>query len=167
MNAQSKSESLFITQQIQKQTLSMKSSEVYHTIDIKYVGVITKVSTWPIGSEMPYTVGIQCICGATSEQLSLTHLRILSVKLAPLAMISDKSHFLVHFSFVWFWMYYWNEDKVNEHSSDVKRNYWRSSEGMAYSAWEWTAWAVLCWLVPTQNRTFLSSIYNQLISLTS
>ena len=37
---------MFIRQQIQKQTESLKSSEMYLSIDIKYVGVITKGSTY-------------------------------------------------------------------------------------------------------------------------
>ena len=45
MNVQSVSESSFPMEQIQKQVVSLKSSEVYLFTDIKYVGVITKGST--------------------------------------------------------------------------------------------------------------------------
>ena len=55
VNEQLVSESSFLTEQIQKQVVSLKSSEMYLSIDIKYVGVITKGSTWKIDSEMPHT----------------------------------------------------------------------------------------------------------------
>ena len=35
----------FFTEQIQKQVVSLKSSEVYLSIDIKHVGLITRGST--------------------------------------------------------------------------------------------------------------------------
>ena len=42
MNIQSELESLFSMVQIQKLVVSLKSSKVYLSNDIKYVGVITK-----------------------------------------------------------------------------------------------------------------------------
>ena len=45
MTVRSASEGSFFTEQIPKQAVSMKCSEVYLSIDIKDVGVITKVST--------------------------------------------------------------------------------------------------------------------------
>ena len=44
VNVQLASESLFLTEQVQKQVVSLKSSEVYLFIDIKFVGVVTKGS---------------------------------------------------------------------------------------------------------------------------
>ena len=41
MNVQLASESLFLTEQIQKQVVSTKSTEVDLSIDVKYVGVTT------------------------------------------------------------------------------------------------------------------------------
>ena len=49
------SESLFSTEQIQKQVAPLKSSEVYFSIDIKFVGVITKKSTLKMNWEMLHT----------------------------------------------------------------------------------------------------------------
>ena len=48
MNVQSANESSFSKKQIQKQVAALKSLEVYLSIDIKYVGAITKGSTWKI-----------------------------------------------------------------------------------------------------------------------
>ena len=45
INVQSVSESLFSVEQIKNQEVSLKSSEVYLSIDIKYMGVVTKGST--------------------------------------------------------------------------------------------------------------------------
>ena len=42
MNVQLASESSFLTEQVQKQILSLDNSKVYLFTDIKYVGVITK-----------------------------------------------------------------------------------------------------------------------------
>ena len=42
MNVQSVVESLLSMEQVQKQVVSLKSSEVYLSTDAKYVGVITK-----------------------------------------------------------------------------------------------------------------------------
>ena len=50
-NVQSASESSFSATQIQKQVVSSKSSEMYLSIDIRYVGAVTKGSTWKIPSE--------------------------------------------------------------------------------------------------------------------
>ena len=44
MNVRSVRESLLSMEQVQKQAESLKSLEVYLSIDIKYVGVITKGS---------------------------------------------------------------------------------------------------------------------------
>ena len=44
MNVQLVNESLCSMEQIQKQVVSLNTSEVYLSIDIKYVGVITKGS---------------------------------------------------------------------------------------------------------------------------
>ena len=54
MNIRSVSKSLFLTEQIQKQVVSLNSSDVYLSVDIKYVGVIT-------------IVGIQCTCEALAQ----------------------------------------------------------------------------------------------------
>ena len=64
MNINLMSDSLFLTEQIQKQVVSLKRS--YLSIDIKYVGVLllARGSTWKIKSEMLLTAGNQCICGA-------------------------------------------------------------------------------------------------------
>ena len=64
MNVQLVSESSFLTEQIQKQVVSLKSSEAYLSTDSNYVGVMTKGSTWKINSEMLGTAEIQCISGA-------------------------------------------------------------------------------------------------------
>ena len=64
MNVQLESESLFLAEIIQKQVAALKRSEVYLSIDMKYVDVITKGNTWEIHSEMLPTVIIKCICGA-------------------------------------------------------------------------------------------------------
>ena len=45
MNVKSACESSFATGQVQKQVVSLKSSEVYHPFDIKDVSLITKGST--------------------------------------------------------------------------------------------------------------------------
>ena len=45
MIVQSVSESLFSTEQIPKEAVLLKNSEAYPSIDMKYVGVITKGST--------------------------------------------------------------------------------------------------------------------------
>ena len=45
MNVLSVSESLFLIEQIQKQVVALICLEGYLSIDIKYVGVITKGST--------------------------------------------------------------------------------------------------------------------------
>ena len=66
MIIQSVSESLILTEQI-AQVVSLKSSEVYLSTDIKYVGVITKGNTWSINSEILHAAGIQCICGAMGQ----------------------------------------------------------------------------------------------------
>ena len=52
MNVQSVNESSFSTEQIQKQVVSLKSSEVCLSIDTEFVGVIFKGNTWKINSEM-------------------------------------------------------------------------------------------------------------------
>ena len=67
MNVQSASESLFLMEQFQKQVVSLKSSEVYLSIDIKYVGVTTTGSTAKIHSEVLHAGGIQCICEAMAQ----------------------------------------------------------------------------------------------------
>ena len=47
--------------------------KVYRSVDIKFVGVITKQSTWKINFEMLCTAGIQCNCGQwLSEKSNLT-----------------------------------------------------------------------------------------------
>ena len=48
VNVQSVSESKFLTEQIKNQVVSLKSSEMYLSIDTTYVGAITKGSTWKI-----------------------------------------------------------------------------------------------------------------------
>ena len=58
MNVQSANESSFSKKQIQKQVAALKSLEVYLSIDIKYVGAITKGSTWKINSEILHSAGI-------------------------------------------------------------------------------------------------------------
>ena len=45
INVQLASESSFLMKQIQKQIVSLKSLEVYPSIDIEYMGVVTKEST--------------------------------------------------------------------------------------------------------------------------
>ena len=45
MNVQSASKSSLWMEQIQQQVVSLKSSEVYLFIDIKYVGMVTKGKT--------------------------------------------------------------------------------------------------------------------------
>ena len=45
MNVQLESESLFLAEHIQKQVAALKRSEVYLSIDMKYVDVITKGNT--------------------------------------------------------------------------------------------------------------------------
>ena len=67
MKVQSASERSFSMKQIQKQIVPLKSSEVYISIDIKFVGVITKDSALKINSEMLHTMGIQCACGAMAQ----------------------------------------------------------------------------------------------------
>ena len=67
MIVQSVSESLFSTEQIQMQAEPVKSSKVYFFIDTKFVGVMTKESTWKINSEMLRTAGIQSICAAMAQ----------------------------------------------------------------------------------------------------
>ena len=53
------SERSSLKEQIQKQAALVKSLEAYFSLDIKYVGVITKVSIQKIDPEMLRTVGIQ------------------------------------------------------------------------------------------------------------
>ena len=82
MNIQSVSARSLLTEQIQKQVVPLQTSEVYLSIDIKYVGVITKESTWKFDEEMLRTAGIQCIYGAmawwTVEPDLLTCLKCLT-----------------------------------------------------------------------------------------
>ena len=81
MTVQLVSGSLFLTEQVQKQAVLLKSSEVYHSIDSKCMGVITKGSTWKINSKMLCTAWSQSSVGPwLSEQWSLTYKCILSVK---------------------------------------------------------------------------------------
>ena len=68
MNVLGVSESSFLTQRIQKQVVSPKSSEVCLSIDIKYTGVKAKESTRKINSEKLPTGGILCICGAMAQR---------------------------------------------------------------------------------------------------
>ena len=79
INVQLTSESLFLMEQIQKQVVSLKSSEVYLSIDINYAGMITKGNTWKINSVTRCAAGIQFVGPWLSEQSSLTYLCILSV----------------------------------------------------------------------------------------
>ena len=67
MIVQLASERSFLKEQIQKQAASMKSLEAYFSIDVKYVGVITKVSTQRTDPEMQRTMGIQWICEAMAQ----------------------------------------------------------------------------------------------------
>ena len=46
MNVQSVCESLYLTEQVQTQVLSLKRSEVYLSIDIRYGDVITNGNTF-------------------------------------------------------------------------------------------------------------------------
>ena len=62
------SESFLWTEQIRKQAVLLKSLEVYLSIDIECVGVITKVSTQKIDSEVLCTAGIWYICGAMAQR---------------------------------------------------------------------------------------------------
>ena len=66
-NVHSEIESLFSMEQFQKQVVSLKSSEVYLFVDIKYVDVMTKGSIGKINSEMLCTAGIQCHYGAIAQ----------------------------------------------------------------------------------------------------
>ena len=67
MNVQSSSESLFSTEHIQKQVVPLKISEVYLSVDIKYVSVTTKGSTWKINSEILGPVGFSDSLGPWSH----------------------------------------------------------------------------------------------------
>ena len=67
ISVQSVSDSLFLTEKVQKPIVSLWSSEEYLFIDIEYVGVITEGSTHKINSEMLPTAGIQCICGVMAQ----------------------------------------------------------------------------------------------------
>ena len=86
INVQSASESSLCNGWVQKQVKSLKSSEVYLCIDIKYVGVMTEGSTWKIkvNSKMLHIAGIQCICGAMA-QWTVTYLHILRVNILSTA----------------------------------------------------------------------------------
>ena len=68
MTVKSANESSFLTEQIQRQVVSPKSSEVCLSIDIKYMGVKAKESTRKINSEKLPTGGILCICGAMAQR---------------------------------------------------------------------------------------------------
>ena len=61
MNVQSATESSFLAEMIQKQIVSLYSSEVYLSVDIKYVGVINEGSTRKMNIEMLRSAGIQCV----------------------------------------------------------------------------------------------------------
>ena len=52
MNAQSVSNSSFSMEQIQNQAVSLQSSEVYFSMNIKYAVVISMESTWKNNSEI-------------------------------------------------------------------------------------------------------------------
>ena len=67
IHVQSVNERLFATQQVQKHVASLKSSEVYFSIDINYVFVVTKGSPWKMNSEMLLTARIQNICRAMAQ----------------------------------------------------------------------------------------------------
>ena len=67
MNAQSVSNSSFSMEQIQNHAVSLQSSEVYFSMNIKYAVVISTESTWKNNSEILHTAGIQCICGAMAQ----------------------------------------------------------------------------------------------------
>ena len=54
-------------EQIQKQVVSPISSELCPSIDIKYVGVVTKGSTRKIKSEMLRAAGIHCVSGVMAQ----------------------------------------------------------------------------------------------------
>lgn len=58
MNVQPMSESVFSMEQIQKQAILLKSSEVYLSNGIEYAGVVTKRSTWKINWDMLRTTGM-------------------------------------------------------------------------------------------------------------
>ena len=58
MNVQPMSESVFSMEQIQKQAILLKSSEVYLSNGIEYAGVVTKRSTWKINWDMLHTTGM-------------------------------------------------------------------------------------------------------------
>ena len=68
MDAQSVSESSFSTKQIQKQVVPMKSSKVYLSLDLRFVGMLTQGSTWKITSEMLRTARTECIHGAMAQR---------------------------------------------------------------------------------------------------
>ena len=57
----------FLMEQVQKQVVSLKSSEVYLSTDIKYMSVITMASTWKITLEMLCTVGILRLRGTKAQ----------------------------------------------------------------------------------------------------
>ena len=67
MNVHLVSESLFWMEQVQKLVVSLKSSEVYLPIDIRYEGAITEMSTCKMNSEQLCTVKILWTCGALAE----------------------------------------------------------------------------------------------------
>ena len=58
MNVQPMSESVFSMEQIQKQAILLKSSEVYLSNGIEYAGVVTKRGTWKINWDMLRTTGM-------------------------------------------------------------------------------------------------------------
>lgn len=59
----------FLTGQVQNQVVSLQSSEVFLSIDIKYVDTITKRNTQKVNLGMQHTVAVQCICGAMAQCL--------------------------------------------------------------------------------------------------
>ena len=63
MNVQSVCESLYLTEQVQTQVLSLKRSEVYLSIDIRYGDVITNGNTFKKKKEFKSKRAgrIQCI----------------------------------------------------------------------------------------------------------
>lgn len=81
MSVQSATETLFLTQQIQKQVAAFKSEEVYLSIDIKYVGVKTKGAHEKFFQKCYMLQKFSASEGPwLSEESSLTHLCILRVQ---------------------------------------------------------------------------------------
>ena len=82
-------------EQLQKQVASLKSSEVYLSIDIKYVGMVTKGSTQKKSIQKCHMLrkfSASVVGPWLGEQVSLIYLCILSAHFFPLLPLNYFPH---------------------------------------------------------------------------